>query len=373
VTLSALSRTPQRSLPSSAWYPTFASIPETISGPPLIPSASSDPLASVWCRRSPPLPVRIPCCVVSDTWPGWLQALPGFGFHCTVCFLQEMNDWTRNLLSLHPGCVVTNFAALSWDMVLPPGVSWLFLQGTSALLDFLPPTSPSGCTVVGTLDASAQPLALPWIHTVSLSHVLYGGVIDGNWSLFSNDPCLLPTGAPPKAIARRLCHVIDKTRRVSQAKPMPPLEPGELPAKVQWVEGVKSCIDWNGIVPQSGLHNLVVYCPLVFSPTGWVTRPLTVMELAAIFDVSETLLTTDIKRSATVLTLPFLSSTPSRLLCSILERVNRHTEEQPQPVRTAFSPRWKQLEGLEWLGVSDSTTRSDDAEAPTLEWNQRVL
>jgi hypothetical protein len=35
-------------------------------------------------------------------------------------------------------------------------------------------------------------------------------------------------------------------------------------------------------------------------------------------------------------------------------------------------PTWQPIAGLEWAGVSESTTKSDDAEAPTQMWDERV-
>jgi hypothetical protein len=272
--------------------------------------------------------------------------------------------------------LVSSFSTFSHRLSTNVPVQWCFLQGTSAVLRLLPSACPPGLTIVGALDMRVSLQLLPsWAHAVSLLHLSFGGVIDSAWSLFSNDPLALPTRAPPAALSRRLCHVIDKTRRVLTAQPAPPLVSTailEAPSVI-WVEGTTTCIDWNGVLPQQDPCGTLVYCPLVLSPTGWAIRSLTMLELMAVYNVSETLLSTQIRRDANTATLPFLASAPSRLLSGVLLLVTEQPRLEFQPAKPNIMPRWTHVAGLEWAGVSESTTKSDNAEAPIQVWNERAL
>jgi hypothetical protein len=242
--------------------------------PSLLASASSHSGASLWARPPPSSSTPTACWVVSDRWAGWLQVLPSFGFLCSTCFLATVDDWAQALLRMHPDCLVSSLSSFSLcsPEVLP--VQWCFLQGTSAIFQDLPSECPSGLTVVGAIDmavsSAAFPRLPPWAQVVTLSYLSFGGVIDGTWSLFSNDPSILPSGVPSTVLPRRLRHVIDKMRRVSKARPAPPLESKAIPGApgIMRVEGTTDCINWNGVAPQHNLSEVLVWCPLVFPQQG---------------------------------------------------------------------------------------------------------
>ncbi len=111
-------------------------------------------------------------------------------------------------------------------------------------------------------------------------------------------------------------------------------------------------------------------------------RRLTIKELLSAFDLSESLKT--VFRSG--VECPFLSSSPGRLLGGLLSRIlhaakpyEHHISPSPyQPVDfgeqlSMEAPRWPDQAGVEWRGVSESTTKADNAQVHTRLWDQRIL
>jgi hypothetical protein len=211
----------------------------------------------------------------------------------------------------------------------------------------------------------STPSLLEW-HSVQLCHLAHGGVIDNSWTFASNQLSLLPSTKPDAGayIPRRLCHIIDKTRRVAFCRAVPQPSRGRHEAQY---------LDWQGVLPKEGMEEALILCPLVYSPTGWVIRRLSVGELMAACDVSETLLPVIPDSALHPTLLPFLNSAPSRLLCRVLDTMIKQVHLENHPAKPQLTPKWPGSPGLTWLGTSAPTTRADDAEAPKAVWNMRVL
>ena len=152
--------------------------------------------------------------------------------------------------------------------------------------------------------------------------------------------------------------------------------------EVRWIDTDAKILDGRGWL-QSNDVCCKVQCPLVFSPTRWAVRPLTLKELLSVHDLSE-------KLSALlegVSPLPFVGSAPGRLLGAVLGSINHAGQPKLDmapgicagPIGlgltegTEDAPLWPQVPGAEWSGVSESTTKADDAQAHISLWDQRVL
>lgn len=316
--------------------------------------------------------------MVSESWPGWLQVLPSFGLSCAACFSSSQSGWIDGLLQAHPSCLRFTLPQLLLSLLEVTDPVWCFIQGSLALLPFLPPAWPERFTVIWSLSQPSigLPGDIPWQSSSTLlHHTTYGGVIAGAWRLISNIPALFPLPLPSNVIERRMCHVVDKTRLALQCVVAPPRSVSPVVEHgVSWLEmGGYPCIDWEGLLPSTDLPNVLLYCPSVYSDSGWVVRPLTALELMSAYDVSETLVPTSEWKLHSTHSLPFLDATPSRILSAVLEHLTSPHVETRAVAKPPLVLAWPTVEGLEWQGPPSSTTKSDDAEVPKQIWNERVL
>jgi len=220
-----------------------------------------------------------------------------------------------------------------------------------------------------------------------LFHPDYGGVMQGYWSFDSSEA--LTTPPSPAVEGRTLMHVIDSSTKVARFAPC--VAPTDMNAgrtvqwvdtfqEVRWVDKRRTLVDGRGLLPASDI-DCNIRCPVIFSPTKWATRKLTVKEVLGVFDFPEALVTAFKEVSEC----PFLRSAPGRLLGAILGSIKHPSEvttewvsSSPRTVdfgemTSGCAPAWPDLPGTEWKGTSESTTKSDDAQAQTLLWDQRIL
>jgi hypothetical protein len=210
----------------------------------------------------------------------------------------------------------------------------------------------------------------PWCSQTALSHLTYGGVIDAEWTFYSNHASLLRVASKDKYMQRRLRHIIDPTRKVKSFTPARPRIHWQDQAEgIHWLSADYPLIHWCGALPLEGIDTIMILCPWVYSASKWVMRRLSPLEIRAAFDIPETLkVPTEVAIDA-----PFMKEAPSRLLGLLLGQFQEdETMAVVIPVQPT-QPCWPQLEGLQWEGEAASTTKADDAEAPIEIWNSRVL
>lgn len=331
--------------------------------------------------RPPYATQSTPCIVVCAQWPGWLCTLPTFSFSCIHCFTDYHEaPWIKSLVAAHPHCVSSPLSAMSTYNGLVSTPSFCFVQGPTALIHQLPHQWLTEWNVIFSMDQDQVP-CLPWAGS-SLCHLDYGGVLSGHWSFFSNRQEQLPPPAPPQLMQRRLRHIIDESRPVSEFYTIDP--PAQQEAVYfggpKWTDRTNTVLDWHGALPSFSADSVLVRCPLIYSPTRWAVRKLTKKELLAAYDISETLLTAVVDTKGAKL--PFLQSAPNRLLgaiLSVLEHGNSIQEkviELPSPPNQTpppTPPQWPSSAQPQWVGMSDSTTKADDAGISVELWDQRVL
>jgi hypothetical protein len=317
-----------------------------------------------------------PCVVLAEAWPGWLSVLPSYGFRCCQLLVPDPSlSWIQILLRHHIDCQVDQLASPLPQLL----ASFVFGQGSGSVLASL--RSVMGLHWFFSFDSSPQ--SVPGL---TLSRSDYGGVMQGSWRFVSSE--VLETPPLPAVEGRTLMHIVDSTLKVQQftpcAAPMG-VSPGRL---VQWVETFRevrwadeqhTVLDGRGLLPATNIE-CTVRCPVIFSPTKWATRKLTVKEVLGVFDLSEALVPAFKK----VDECPFLRSAPGRLLGAIVGSIKHAaeitTEWVPSSPRTVDfgevpsgrAPAWPDRPGTEWKGTSESTTKSDDAQAQTLLWDERV-
>jgi hypothetical protein len=232
--------------------------------------------------------------------------------------------------------------------------------------------------------------AATWLQegSITLCHAGYGGVIQGSWSFWGSEPLQVPEC--PLVEGRTLFHVIDSSSKVSEFVPCPPLDFAPQGKTVQWIETFRevcfvnndqSIVDGRGLLLSEGVLD-AVQCPFVYSRTKWAVRRLTVKELLSVFDLTGSLKT--VFRSGAGC--PFLSSSPGRLLGALLGTISHAAKPYDRHVPLSFNEpvdfgaqlsvevsQWPDQTGVEWRGVSESTTKSNDAQAHTRLWDQRIL
>jgi hypothetical protein len=121
-----------------------------------------------------------------------------------------------------------------------------------------------------------------------------------------------------------------------------------------WLTEHGACLDWTGALPPEDFQHVSVYCPLVYSPSGWAIQKLTVLELMAACDVSKTLLLSKEWQMVDTSNLPSLHSAPSRLLCVVLDMAVRQATTEVNQTNQ-LSP----LFGLQQLVCSGRVRRTD--------------
>jgi hypothetical protein len=217
---------------------------------------------------------------------------------------------------------------------------------------------------------------------LQLHHPDYGGVISGSWRFWSSDELICPPR--PLVEGRTLFHVIDcagKVDNYSVCSPPQWASTGitkwvDTPQSVLWVDDSNTVLDGWGLLPADDVA-CVIQCPLVYSTTHWAVCSLTTKELLVAFDLSEALVPSMTQLDS----LPFIQSAPGRLLGALLKTIDHSAQPEQRQVDTGSkinqvcdeAPIWPKVLGADWVGVLESTTKADDAQAHTGLWDQRVF
>jgi len=319
-----------------------------------------------------------PCFVVCDTWPGWLAILPSFGFQCLhlVCSSPSA-PWLPRVLLKHPGCTTT---LLEYEG-LPPallGYRFGFMQGSSHLATFC--AQYSFPQLVCSLNLDTRCPTPSSLQSFTLSHETFGGVMRGQWEFWCSRTVKQPS--PPSVQERTLYHIIDSARRAPDFQVTSAVDKYVPRTQVCWADTAETIVDSCGLLPAQAVRGLV-RCPLIYSPTKWAIRTLTIKELLGVFDFSESLLSVLEDDDQ----MPFVQSTPGRLLSAVISSlehdncprfstINRGRHRvgaQAEPSVPMDLPHWPTMPGTEWHGTSESTTTADETQAHTLLWDRRVL
>jgi len=344
---------------------------------PLSPSAP--PHRTVGIRRRSDTVTL--CAVLMDSWPGWLAALPSHSFMCSHLFTPDpFAPWLPPLLAAHAGCQVHPFPPTE----LPSGITFFLGQGSMAVMQVLRKCRDS--TWVFSFDRSLRVVSTTT--SIALYHPDYGGgVTNGTWQFWSS---ILDFRAPPtpEVNGRTLFHDVDRASKVDRYTPSaPPAYDAqgaahwiEATPEVSWTDAGHTILDVRGLLPIDNVQCLV-QCPIVYSPTRWGIRKLTVKELLSVFDLSEALLSSMSGATSCV----FQDSAPGRLLGAVLGSIVHANRPELRslalgspPSRELGEPRgttasaWPETPGTEWAGVSESTTKADDAQAHTALWDRRI-
>jgi hypothetical protein len=321
-----------------------------------------------------------PCIIISDGWPSWLFSC---SYHYLVChsvFLPSLDHaWLPHISAAYPSCQWYEITTNNLLEHIPMHTAIVLVQGSFYVSPEDLPQILFNYRILWSLPPSHGPFTSAGGHQFSSTHFNAGGVIAGCWSFWSTHPFAASPTTP--CYQRRLRHIISPATPGGKHLPGQLIQEADstLDSPVQWCqEGV---LDWNGGLPLRTPCALV-RCKSVFSPTGWVTRPLSAKELRAAFDVPQCIPIVALEGS------PFmhLSATPTKLLTAALQ----HWELTK--VRDKESPGQRQVDSrLTCMGetiqlpnrvflppVSEpqqdigKATKDDAAETQVSLWNDRV-
>jgi hypothetical protein len=220
-----------------------------------------------------------------------------------------------------------------------------------------------------------------WERWFLLRHIDFGGVTSGHWWLGTN---MSNVEAPTTTTSSlRLGHVLSDT--VNGPPHSPPEDPDEIFDAISYVKDIR-LLHAGGLLPIKAIRNKVL-CYSVYSPTGWVSRVLTVHELGRCLDLSDGDLAPFADIPITQLPLdelPFLLSTPPRLLASLAavianelqltrERETREPKTIVEKPATSGSPtEFPDQNEDEGFG-REQAAKNDDADIAVMDWDSRAL
>jgi hypothetical protein len=131
-------------------------------------------------------------------------------------------------------------------------LSFVLLQGSSSRLQSFVHPSWFKLPVLWICSMSVSPPSTsatpPFLHTLSVSHVLHGGLLDASFVFFSTAPFLEVPSRPYSL--KSLRHVLSPALKEmrGQATP-PPASPSPLvPSTVHWLPDCPGVIDWGGLL-----------------------------------------------------------------------------------------------------------------------------
>jgi hypothetical protein len=193
--------------------------------------------------------------------------------------------------------------------------------------------------------------------------------LDGVWKFCANEPFVrdLPS-LPPSSILQIICQIV---RHAKQRRSPPPDR--SLPRSVAKVcHTPENVIDSRGLLPRDN-PLAPVLCPSVFSPTGWVTRVLSVEELYRAFNIP---------KAAPPVTpsddTSWRDAPPSKVLQHAFGRWAttpniRYIKQIQSLSDTARAPAMYTFASAQDLEASFvSAIKSNEAEIPVHLWNDRI-
>ena len=262
-------------------------------------------------------------------------------------------------------------------------LSFVLLQGSSSRLQSFVHPSWFKLPVLWICSMSVSPPSTsatpPFLHTLSVSHVLHGGLLDASFVFFSTAPFLEVPSRPYSL--KSLRHVLSPALKEirGQAAP-PPASPSPLvPSTVHWLPDCPGVIDWGGCFPtHCGLPH--VRCKSVFSSTKWVVHPFSFAELRAIYDILQPSHPDKSKRvHINSDDLPFLNTCPICLLHHALTVWSLTAEAAPTLANssglqeTSLPTSYPRADGLfKELEESAVAVKADDTSVPIHLWDDRL-
>jgi hypothetical protein len=133
------------------------------------------------------------------------------------------------------------------------------------------------------------PDLFPAMHSDFILHKDLVGGSPGGWRFWYSLP--LTNSHSTSKIARRIRHIIEPTRWEAEAficVAVPWEKEKNYLQGVEYLEGGK-ILDWNGLLPVK-VRGVQIRCRSVFSPTGWVSRGLSGLEIGRAWDIPAKLL-----------------------------------------------------------------------------------
>lgn len=226
-------------------------------------------------------PVSMSSATICENWPVWFDVLPVLnlkGPNYVWCGLSDVWSVCDTYLMEH--CIIIE----RWETLRTKRLDLLLVTGTPKFVREVSSAFPDVTTWAATrarrgkrLEKLAE-INLEWKWT---SHVYVGGVTSGEYWVGTN--AQLPNGWNIREDCNKRC-LRDIFSPTEEGHPVraPPMELRVRPTDKAKVGQRDVCFGAE-LLPLSAIG--IVVTPSVYSPTGWVRRPLGVKELAAIFDL----------------------------------------------------------------------------------------
>ena len=345
---------------------------------------------------APSLELKGSMVIIAEKWPSWLFALDSAGAQHISLYLGQPSPRLRGVLRQSK---VSFTPLFTWGSAFRAvqEAAYVFTQGSEEFLDDISNELDKArvcghiVEVIDTAIEGAQSKIKSTLEDATiLSHGQVGGVTAGRWAI-SMDPSLTPHELTKRLPLRRVLGDILRPMEHGQPFVMPP---SKLQCKLQ-----KGKTFPNQKLPTNKPLQVVVSAGL-FSPTGYVARTLSSLELMDAYDVplnlhaslKEVFNNDDGKQE----TLPFVSAVPTKILHRILISIFSTPPDQAasSPVKdmkispTSESPNLPVLMRSGSLDVDNNdddsddeylgdpavkAVKHDDAEVDVRMWNTRAL
>lgn len=228
---------------------------------------------------------------MSEAWPTWVFCTQLLHLTCRQVYISTLRGgWLQILREAYPAITFTGFTTAAGLPVAAPVLvqgsrPWLRLHrgvfeslSDVMIVSLAEDGQPPGQELFGSMASE-----LVWHKDVGGFSILHGG-----WRFWFNQP-LSACRQTTSAVIRWIRHVVESTQWPSQgvlgakkccAAPLGREE--QYFDKVEYVDG-DHVVDWNGLLPLE-FKGIQVRCQSVFSPTGWVQRPLSGLEIGRAWD-----------------------------------------------------------------------------------------
>jgi hypothetical protein len=326
------------------------------------------------------------CGIICKGWPSWAFGATLRGWNVNIIIMKEsvwskrIKIWFANALVVDPSQCANYLHCLTkidaWFSDIDPPRC-------------LPLWDSNASLIITARRARHVPNSKWCMEPVTTSHVSSGGVTDGTWTvyIYNNGPSprkySLNASAP-----RDLGGALD-TMKEGRPCPAPP----DITSTLPQVHQIRpNTYHGHGILPWKARDSFVI-APCIFSPTNWVRRRFSNVEMLKVLDVPDCL-SRDLSTSETRAVIDDTSLIPLKVICQILDSlpelapnsstkrprlVNRSTDKSIQEISKEDTfvdgshDMGTTLEVPDRISRNTKAAKNDDAEVPEYLWNEAIV
>ena len=229
--------------------------------------------------------VQVNCGVISGGWPSWGLGARARGLNVRVIILKS-NEWEPCIRRWFPAALILNYDEnFIWHPVMGDIDVWMSDTNMPNKLNILV----SSASIVIMQRRCRQVPPDEWVRSqISLTHAECGGVTDGSWTLHLYTKAISPamsTGPTISTSGRNVRTVLDSMTNGRPSAEPPKVASTTQPVTVRLQGSTYHC---DGLFPWNE-RLCFFYCPSIYSPTKWVRRHLSGIEMMRLLDIPDEL------------------------------------------------------------------------------------